>query len=58
MQVIEVKNDALMTRTMLRPLPSGRMTRSHALVFAIVTGIMGVGVLAYKVGIFSMLQVT
>eukprot|EP00899_Mesostigma_viride_P021214 jgi/Mesvir1/29094/Mv18400-RA.1 len=47
-QVIEVRQDALMKRTMRRPLPSGRMSRAHALAFAVAAGVAGVGVLSYK----------
>lgn len=46
---MEVKNDALMARTMLRPLPSRRMTQSHALAFAVITGSLGIALLASKV---------
>lgn len=49
-QIIEVGNDRLMGRTATRPLPSGRVTRGHALCFAAVTGVAGVGILAWKVG--------
>lgn len=44
-QVYEVARDAKMRRTMKRPLPSGRMSISHALAFAIVSAIGGTGVL-------------
>ena len=44
-QVYEVLNDGRMRRTASRPLPSGRMSRTHALVFAAVTGASGVWVL-------------
>ncbi|XP_074269118.1 protoheme IX farnesyltransferase, mitochondrial [Silene latifolia] len=47
-QVFEVKNDALMKRTMQRPLPSGRMTVSHAVSWASSMGILGTGLLACK----------
>jgi heme O synthase-like polyprenyltransferase len=49
LQVIEVVNDGQMKRTMRRPLPSGRMSRAHALSFAIAMGVGGVSLLAYKV---------
>lgn len=48
-QIIEIGNDRLMGRTATRPLPSGRMSRAHALCFAVVTGVAGVGILAWKV---------
>ena len=47
-QVYEVANDALMKRTMRRPLPTGRVSRLHALLFAGAAGAAGVAVLYYK----------
>ncbi len=47
-QVYEVANDALMKRTMRRPLPTGRVSRRHALLFAGAAGAAGVAVLYYK----------
>lgn len=47
-QVYEAANDALMKRTMRRPLPTGRVTRQHALLFAGAAGVAGVAVLFYK----------
>lgn len=41
-QAYEVVSDARMARTAARPLPSGRLTRAHALWFAAVTGVAGV----------------
>lgn len=38
-----------MKRTMARPLPSGRMTRGHALAFAALVGAGGVWLLLEKV---------
>jgi protoheme IX farnesyltransferase len=46
-QIIERYSDALMKRTMLRPMPDGRMGSAEASVFALVTGISGVALLAY-----------
>jgi hypothetical protein len=48
--VYEKFNDGLMKRTMNRPLPTGRMSRAHALAFAAVAGGGGVWLLADKVG--------
>ena len=45
-QLYEIKNDALMTRTRARPLPSGRMSKAHAATFGAVAGLSGVGLLA------------
>jgi protoheme IX farnesyltransferase len=47
-QIYEVANDARMKRTALRPLPSGRMSRPHALAFALLAGGGGVWLLADK----------
>ncbi len=44
-QVIEKDTDALMKRTMNRPLPTGRMSKSTALTFAIIATIIGIGIL-------------
>eukprot|EP01026_Neomeris_dumetosa_P047390 TRINITY_DN40692_c0_g1_i2.p2 TRINITY_DN40692_c0_g1~~TRINITY_DN40692_c0_g1_i2.p2 ORF type:complete len:263 (-),score=28.39 TRINITY_DN40692_c0_g1_i2:19-807(-) len=44
-QVIETKRDALMRRTMKRPLPSGRLSRQHALLFAAAMGVTGISIL-------------
>jgi len=45
-QVIEVKRDAMMNRTCRRPLPSGRISRAHAVVWASSAGVAGVTMLA------------
>ena len=47
-QVYEVANDAVMKRTMRRPLPTGRVTARHALAFAGVAGAAGIAVLYYQ----------
>ncbi|KAI7845683.1 hypothetical protein COHA_000797 [Chlorella ohadii] len=47
-QVYEKVNDGLMKRTMNRPLPTGRMSRPHALAFAAACGLGGVWLLAEK----------
>lgn len=39
--------DALMERTKNRPLPAGRLTPMSALIFSLLVGALGVGVLAY-----------
>ena len=61
-QVIEKNTDALMKRTAKRPVASGRMSVIEAKFFAILTGILGVFILAYWfnyesafVGLFSLL---
>lgn len=48
-QLYEIANDARMTRTCIRPLPQKRMSRGHAAVFAMITGLSGVYILADKV---------
>ncbi|WCJ28550.1 Protoheme IX farnesyltransferase mitochondrial [Euphorbia peplus] len=52
-QVFEISNDAKMKRTRLRPLPSGRITRSHALTWAISVGLAGTTVLACKANLLA-----
>lgn len=46
---MEVSNDAQMKRTMRRPLPSGRLSIPHAVLWAAGVGITGVMILACKV---------
>ena len=43
-----MKLDSLMKRTMNRPLPAGRVSRLHALAFAVATGTAGVALLAHQ----------
>lgn len=44
-QIIEKDTDALMKRTMNRPLPTGRMSKTSAFIFAISFTIIGLGIL-------------
>ncbi len=46
-QIIEKDTDALMKRTMNRPLPTGRMSVTFALILAIVFTILGLSILYY-----------
>src|SRR5687767_2289238 len=46
-QILERYSDKHMKRTMLRPMPDGRMQASEAWVFAIITGILGAVLLGY-----------
>lgn len=48
-QLYEVSNDARMTRTAQRPLPAGRMSRLHALLFALACGTGGLSILWQQV---------
>ena len=48
-QVYEVANDARMERTKRRPLPTGRLSRGHALLFAGLAGCAGIYILATQV---------
>jgi protoheme IX farnesyltransferase len=43
--VYEIEQDGLMKRTQRRPLPSGLLTRRHALAFAGVSAAVGLGCL-------------
>ena len=53
-QYLERDRDALMKRTAKRrPLPSGRISPLHALLFAIALGVSGVAVFAYFFNLFS-----
>eukprot|EP00897_Mesotaenium_endlicherianum_P008378 jgi/Mesen1/7569/ME000392S06829 len=47
-QLMEIKNDAAMKRTMRRPLPSGRIGPVHAFVWAAAMGLSGVALLAHQ----------
>lgn len=48
-QIYEIRNDSFMKRTMLRPLPAGRMSPITALAFAAVTGLSGAYMLQTQV---------
>ncbi|XP_047967020.1 protoheme IX farnesyltransferase, mitochondrial-like [Salvia hispanica] len=52
-QVFEVKNDAMMKRTRLRPLPSGRITRPHAVMWASSMGLAGTALLACETNMLA-----
>jgi len=45
-QIYEVKRDALMHRTMNRPLPTGQISRLEGIGFASATGVVGLGILS------------
>lgn len=46
-QTVEKDTDAVMKRTASRPVAAGRMTVSEGWAFAIVTGVIGAGILGY-----------
>ena len=48
-QVYEIANDARMERTKRRPLPTSRLSRGHALLFASLAGSAGIYILATQV---------
>ena len=48
-QIYERRNDALMIRTMNRPLPSGQLTLNQAKAFGVSATAAGVGLLATTV---------
>ena len=54
-QIIEKEYDKLMTRTQNRPLPTGRLTVSEARQFAIVTGMLGFGILIWQTNTITVL---
>lgn len=53
--MFEVQNDAKMKRTRQRPLPSGRLSVSHAAIWASTVGITGTSLLAWQVLYYSVL---
>lgn len=44
-QLLEIRRDAKMQRTCRRPLPTGQLSAPHALLFALVASLAGVGIL-------------
>ena len=44
-QLLEIRRDAQMLRTRRRPLPTGQISSLHAVLFALVTSLAGVGIL-------------
>ena len=52
-QAVEKDTDAQMKRTANRPVASGRMSQQNAYAFAIVAGIVGVGLMAYQFNTLS-----
>ncbi|KAL8227925.1 hypothetical protein R6Q57_015509, partial [Mikania cordata] len=52
-QVFEVKNDAMMNRTKRRPLPSGRITTTHAVMWTSSVGLVGTALLASKANLLA-----
>lgn len=54
-QAVEKDTDAMMKRTAKRPVASGRMSASEAYTFAVVAGIVGVGMMYYFFNLSSAL---
>jgi len=46
-QIIEKDTDALMKRTMNRPIPTGRMSINTAMIIAVTFAVIGIGILYY-----------
>lgn len=46
-QLYEKNTDAMMRRTSTRPVASGRMSSSEAMAFAVITGLLGTGIMWY-----------
>jgi heme o synthase len=51
--VLDRRIDAQMTRTRGRPLPTGRLSERHALVFAAVLGVSAMAILAFLVNLLT-----
>ncbi len=54
-QLIEVKRDSSMLRTVDRPLPSGQLTKKGAVIYGCLTGVIGVGLAAMTGGVPALL---
>lgn len=54
-QIIEKDLDKLMKRTQNRPLPTGRLTVNEATQFAIITGLIGFGILLWQTNMLTLL---
>lgn len=54
-QVIERQTDQLMTRTLNRPVATGRMTVAEAVTAAVLSGLLGVGLIGYYLNELSAL---
>ncbi|NBV11193.1 MAG: protoheme IX farnesyltransferase [Chitinophagia bacterium] len=52
-QAVEKETDAQMKRTANRPVASGRMSQQTAYAFAVIAGIIGVGLMAYQFNTLS-----
>ncbi|CAJ1977764.1 unnamed protein product [Sphenostylis stenocarpa] len=52
-QVFEINNDSKMKRTSQRPLPSGRITKSHAVCWASSVGLAGTALLATQTNMLA-----
>ena len=46
-QAVEKDTDAMMKRTGSRPVAAGRMTQNEAYTFAVIAGLVGVGMMWY-----------
>jgi protoheme IX farnesyltransferase len=51
--IIDEKIDAQMSRTDLRPLPKGKVTRNQALIWGLFLGFVGIGLLFFFVNILT-----
>lgn len=54
-QIIEKDLDRLMKRTQNRPLPTGRLTVNEAKLFAVVTGLIGFGILYWQTNTLTLM---
>ncbi|WP_109832299.1 heme o synthase [Reichenbachiella versicolor] len=54
-QVLEIPYDALMKRTKFRPLPTRRISGNEAIIFSVVLGILGLGILWFTTNLLTVL---
>jgi protoheme IX farnesyltransferase len=52
-EIIEIKEDAVMSRTSRRPLPSGRMEVAEAFIFGVCLALSGLLILAFTVNLLT-----
>ncbi|MBL4647787.1 MAG: protoheme IX farnesyltransferase [Gammaproteobacteria bacterium] len=53
--IIDARIDAIMARTKLRPIPSGKISTRNAFLFSVILGVTGFGLLVWKVNTLTAL---